>query len=72
MEKINEVIMNHKFIRILGFGGFSCVYEAINLENNLKCAIKVIKDCNINRQRLSYSMNEIEILKKLTHNNIIR
>ena len=54
----------------LGSGTFGIVYEAINTLFNSKVAMKVIKKEKSNDKLLI--RNEIDILKKLSHPNIVR
>ena len=61
-----------KYIRgkRIGSGSFGTVYEAKNLIFNTKVAMKVIvKKQNMNKLLIE---NEIDILKKLSHPNIVR
>ena len=61
-----------KYIRgkKIGCGSFGTVYEAKNLIFNTKVAMKIIvKQKNMNRLLIK---NEIDILKKLSHPNIVR
>ena len=61
-----------KYIRgkKLGSGSFGTVYEAKNILFNTKIAMKIIvKQKNMNNK---FIKNEIDILKKLSHPNIVR
>ena len=61
-----------KYIRgkKLGSGSFGTVYEAKNILFNTKIAMKIIvKQKNMNNKLIK---NEIDILKKLSHPNIVR
>ena len=63
---------NDKYLRgkKLGKGTFGIVYEAKNLIFNCKVAMKVIpKNARMNNELIK---NEIDILKKLMHPNIVR
>ena len=64
--------LNDKYLRgkKLGKGTFGIVYEAKNLIFNSKVALKVIPK----NARMKYELikNEIDILKKLMHPNIVR
>jgi calcium-dependent protein kinase len=63
---------NDKYLRgkKLGKGTFGIVYEAKNLIFNSKVAMKVIpKNARMNNELIK---NEIDILKKLMHPNIVR
>ena len=62
----------YKPIRVLGTGSFGSVYEAKNLIFQSKVAMKVIKKDPNNELDEQEIRNEIDILKKLSHPNIVK
>lgn len=57
--------------RLLGRGGFATVYEAISTMTGGKMAVKMIRVPGNFEDKINELMNEIEILCRLTHPNII-
>ena len=55
-----STIENYQIFQKLGCGGYSEVYQGVNIENNQKCVIKVLKPVKIERQ-----FREIKILQTL-------
>ena len=58
--------------RMLGNGSFGCVYEAKNTTFGNIVAMKVIKKDKENKLDEQEIRNEIDILKKLSHPNIVK
>jgi serine/threonine protein kinase len=66
------VIFNYKIYDKIGSGSFSSVYKGKSLTNNDLCAIKIIKMNKLDKV-VSYRVKlEVDILKKITHPNIIK
>ena len=65
---------NHLYIRkkILGRGSFGIVYLVKQKELSRYFAMKVIKKISRNKEEEENLMNEIEILRKLDHPNILK
>ena len=57
---------------LLGKGAFSEVYLEKDPTTNQSYALKIIKDKNMNLNEKYSLENEIKILNKIKHNNIIR
>jgi CheY-like chemotaxis protein/PAS domain-containing protein len=57
--------------RLLGRGGFATVYEATSTLTSGKMAVKMIRVSGSFEEHIDAFLNEIEILCKLTHPNII-
>lgn len=57
--------------RLLGRGGFANVYEATSTLTSGKMAVKMIRVSGSFEEHIDAFLNEIEILCKLTHPNII-
>ncbi|KAJ4902981.1 Protein kinase superfamily protein [Raphanus sativus] len=53
---------------VIGQGGFGCVYKA-SLDNNTKAAVKKIE--NVSQEAKREFQNEVELLSKIQHSNII-
>ena len=62
----------YKAKRMLGSGSFGCVYEAKNTLFGNTVAMKVIKKDKENELDEQEIRNEIDILKKLSHPNIVK
>ncbi|CAI5756655.1 unnamed protein product [Candida verbasci] len=58
---------------LLGEGAFSTVYKAIDIKNNnLPIAIKIIDKSNLNSKQYQNIINEINIMKKIRHKNLLK
>ena len=66
--------MNHgyKIIKLLGEGSFGKVYLCENLSDNSHCVIKQIPLDGLDEQEKKETYNEVLILKKVNHSNIIK
>ncbi|KAF3578206.1 hypothetical protein DY000_02034401 [Brassica cretica] len=53
---------------VIGQGGFGCVYKA-SLDSNTKAAVKKIE--NVSQEAKREFQNEVELLSKIQHSNII-
>ena len=62
----------YKAKKMLGSGSFGCVYEAKNTTFGNSVAMKVIKKDKENELDEQEIRNEIDILKKLSHPNIVK
>eukprot|EP00741_Cyanophora_paradoxa_P008391 tig00001307_g8118.t1 len=56
----------------IGKGGFGTVYRGLNTETGDFVAIKQVSLTNIPKEELANIMTEIDLLKKLKHNNIVK
>ena len=70
-EKIPEVLKDYTFIKDIGEGNFGKVKLSKLTATNEKFAIKILNKEKLKAQTKSSSINEIEILSKLDHPNII-
>ncbi|KAI5963245.1 uncharacterized protein KGF55_003037 [Candida pseudojiufengensis] len=61
----------YKLINILGEGAFSIVYKAIDLNSNKIVAIKIISKSHLTLKQFQNIKNEIKIMKKIHHPNIL-
>ena len=66
-----EVLKDYSIISDLGEGNFGKVKLSILNSNNEKYAIKIIDKKKLNSQKKSSAFNEIEIISRLNHPNII-
>ena len=66
--------MNHgyKLIKLLGEGSFGKVYLCENLSDNSHCVIKQIPLDGLDEEEKKETYNEVLILKKVNHSNIIK
>ena len=70
---LSDDINNYKMDKKIGEGQFSKVYLAEHKLTSEKVAIKIIfKNDNITKETLSRIKSEIEILKRVKHNNICK
>ncbi|ESW33149.1 hypothetical protein PHAVU_001G047100 [Phaseolus vulgaris] len=67
-KQIEKVTGNYKESNILGEGGFGCVYKA-HLADNLEVAVKKLH-CENQYAEQEYE-NEVELLSKIQHPNVI-
>ena len=61
-----------KFIKEIDQGAFGKVIHAYETKKNLDLAVKVINKAGLNSILLNQMKEEISILKKLNHNNIVK
>ena len=66
--------MNHgyKLLKLLGEGSFGKAYLCDNLSDNSHCVIKQIPLDGLDEQEKKETYNEVLILKKVNHSNIIK
>lgn len=71
--KPNEVLANkYRVIRQIGSGGTALIYDAINLANGEKVAIKISKDDNKVSSGIERFRNEYKLLSRFNNPNIIK
>ena len=61
-----------KVLKLLGVGSFGKAYLCRNLQDNSECVIKQIILDNLDEKEKQETLNEVKILKKLDHSNIIK
>ena len=62
----------YKLLKLLGEGSFGKAYLCQNLKNNTQCVIKQIILDNLDEEEKQDTLNEVIILKRLDHSNIIK
>ena len=62
----------YKVLKLLGEGSFGKAYLCQNIQDNSQCVIKQIVLDNLDDQEKQETLNEVIILKKLDHSNIIK
>lgn len=63
----------YKLIRVIGKGGWGVVHLAEDIQGgNREVAVKQVKMAGIPQQELKGMMNEISLLKSLSHENIVQ
>lgn len=73
IEDSKTLIKNYAIVRLISQGGFGTVYEAINLLNSRRCAIKTIDIVNYKSNVFEFFLNEGRILRSiLNHQHIIK
>ena len=69
----NELLTNkYKIIKLLGEGSFGKVYLSEEIKNNKKVVIKSIDIRSMSEIQRNLIINEIKIMKKLNHFNVIK
>ena len=72
-EIIKRTINDYRIIREIGQGAYAIVKEAIDKKTNVKVAIKVYDKAKLLDSQQKKSINsEIQVLKILSHNNIVK
>ena len=74
MENSKETFMIRDYLverKKIARGSFSSVYKGINIKKKYKVAIKRIHSCNVRKMK-QYIDQEISIIKKLKHRNVIK
>lgn len=56
----------------LGTGSFAVVKEAWRKTDNSPCAVKIIKTSNLKKEELEVVYDEVDILNKIQHPNIVQ
>ena len=62
----------YKFLKLLGEGSFGKAYLCQNLQDNSQCVIKQIILDDLDEDEIKETFNEVKILKRLDHSNIIK
>ena len=62
----------YKVLKLLGEGSFGKAYLCQNIQDNSQCVIKQIILDVLDRQEKQETLNEVIILRKLDHSNIIK
>eukprot|EP01126_Amoeba_proteus_P035262 TRINITY_DN3548_c0_g1_i1.p1 TRINITY_DN3548_c0_g1~~TRINITY_DN3548_c0_g1_i1.p1 ORF type:complete len:345 (-),score=57.37 TRINITY_DN3548_c0_g1_i1:777-1751(-) len=67
-------VINNKFrlLKVIGKGGWGVVYKGLNQTNAEVVAVKQVKLAGIPKDELKGMMNEITLLQRLNHPNIVR
>lgn len=68
----SQLPSNYKLLNLLGEGAFSKVFKAINTDNNQVVAIKIINKLNLSSKQLNNIKNEIIIMSKNNHINLLK
>ena len=63
---------NYRILKLLGEGSFGKAYLSENLADNTKCVIKQIPLIDLSEEEKKDTFNEVLILKKVNHSNIIK
>ena len=71
-ESPYEIHKDLKFIKEIDHGAFGKVIHAQEVKKNLDLAVKVINKAGAGPQLINKMKEEIAILKKLNHNNIVK
>ena len=69
----NEIVRDYRFDRFLGKGGYGQVFEAFCHLEQKHYAIKIFKKSSVaSSQSNRVQRNEVDMLKKMRHPNIIK
>ena len=71
-DRMGTIESRYIFEEVIGRGGFGCVRKSQDRITGQHLAIKIIPKVNVSSQSSGFIENEIEILKKLDHPNIIK
>ena len=71
-ESPYELSKDLKFIKEIDHGAFGNVIQVLETKKNLDYAIKVINKIGASTQLIKEMKDEISILKKINHNNIVK
>jgi serine/threonine protein kinase len=71
LSKKQKLFKNYLLLGQIGQGKYSKVKRAIDLEKGTICAVKLIRE-NITSYNLENLFNEINIMIKLNHPNIVK
>ena len=71
-ENIGDKLEDFELLTILGEGSFGVVLKVQSLINHEIYAMKIINLDNIDEKMKEYIESEIEMLKKLSHKNIVK
>lgn len=68
-----SIAKQYRIIRLISKGGFGTVFEAINLQNSRRCAIKIIDILNYQSNSFDVFLNEGRILRSISdHRHIVK
>jgi len=71
-KKISVPIGKYILTEVIGKGSFSLVYKANHVETNEIFAIKVVSTKNLSTKIIDSLENEIKIMLKINHDNIVK
>lgn len=71
-NQYGDLPKDYKLMNLLGEGAFSKVYKAVNVVKNETVAIKIIDKGNLSTKQLMNIKNEINIMSKLNHINLLK
>lgn len=67
-----DIKQKYDFLEVLGRGSFAKVHKAAKKIDGTLYAIKVIRKKDLNREELEYVHDEIIIMRKVEHPNIVK
>jgi len=72
MELSSEVVYgSYRFVKHIGYGAFSEVWEAVNVHTNEQVAIKCIRGLFSDINVAKHTLREIRLLRHFSHENIL-
>lgn len=71
-QKYKDLPKDYKLVHKLGEGAFSAVYKATHEPTGRAVAIKIINKTNLGVKQIANINNEISIMKRLNHPNVLR
>lgn len=69
---MSKLILDYQIGSLLGKGGYGSVYKGVNIQTGEYVAIKQITLSAIPKDQIGGIMTEIDLLKKLRHDNIVK
>ena len=69
---VKNIKEQYKFVKQLGAGSYGTVFEAVHIQSNEPCAVKVIQKKKTNQGWHGLMKKELQALEHLTHPNIVR
>ena len=70
--KTTKLVSSYKILKKIGEGSFGVVYLVYHFKTSTHCVMKKIDFTGLSKEEIKESYNEVNLLKKLNHPNIIK